>query len=194
MGNKSVNNLYKPMLEHGNVVKKFHKAAKGKTERKDVAAILNPDNIEGHVKTVIEKLENTAPGWIEVPNPEYGWHPTKHEKVSINEETTKKTRQIEKPRYNYEQVVHHIVIGACNEIMMRGMYEFVCGSVPKRGGHYGKKYMEKWIYGDKKHCKYVLKMDIRHFYESVDHDILKDWLKKKIRDKRMQPEQQQENM
>lgn len=30
MGNKSVNNLYKPMLEHSNVEQKFHKAAKGK--------------------------------------------------------------------------------------------------------------------------------------------------------------------
>ena len=29
MGNKSVNNLYKPMLEHSNVEQKFHKAAKG---------------------------------------------------------------------------------------------------------------------------------------------------------------------
>ena len=30
MGKKSVNNLYKPMLEHSNVEQKFHKAAKGK--------------------------------------------------------------------------------------------------------------------------------------------------------------------
>lgn len=28
-------------------------------------------------------------------------------------------------------------------------------------------------------------MDIRHFFESVDHDVLKGWLAKKIRDKRM---------
>lgn len=28
-------------------------------------------------------------------------------------------------------------------------------------------------------------MDIRHFFESVDHDVLKAWLKKKIRDERM---------
>ena len=39
MGKKSVNNLYKPMLEHSNVEQKFHKAAKGKTERPDVAVI-----------------------------------------------------------------------------------------------------------------------------------------------------------
>ena len=48
-----------------------------------------------------------------------------------------------------------------------------------------KKYIERWIQRDKKNCKYVLKMDIRHFFESVDHDVLKAWLKKKIRDERM---------
>lgn len=185
MGKKSVNNLYEPMLEHSNVEKMFHKAAKGKTEREDVAKILNPENIDKHVKFLIEKLENTAPEGMEVPHPEYAWHPTKHEKQTINEQSSKKTRSIEKPRYNYEQVVHHIVVNACNDIMMQGMYEFVCGSIPERGSHYGKHYIEKWIHGDRKNCKYVLKMDIRHFFESVDHDVLKAWLKKKIRDKKM---------
>ena len=62
MGKKSVNNLYKPMLEHSNVEQKFHKAAKGKTERPDVAVILEPTNIQRHVKNVVEQLENTASG------------------------------------------------------------------------------------------------------------------------------------
>lgn len=70
MGKKSVNDLYEPMLEHSNVEDKFHKAAKGKTERPDVAAILNPENIQQHVEKVIEQLSNTAPEWYDVPNPE----------------------------------------------------------------------------------------------------------------------------
>lgn len=185
MGNKSVNNLYKPMLEHGNVERKFHIAAKGKTQRPDVAVILQPENIQRHVETVIEQLSNTAPEGFDVPNPEKAWKPTKHGKVTINEGTNRKQRQIEKPRYNYEQVVHHIVVSACYDIFMKGMYEFSCGSVPNRGAHYGKKYIEKWIRTDEKNCKYILKMDIRHFFESVDHDVLKEWLAKKIRDKRM---------
>lgn len=185
MGKKSVNNLYKPMLEHSNVEQKFHKAAKGKTERPDVAVILDPNNIQRHVNIVIEQLENTAPEGYDVPHPEKAWKPTRHGKVRINEGTSRKVRMIEKPRYNYEQVVHHLVVAACYDTFMKGMYEFSCGSVPERGAHYGKKYIEKWIRQDKKNCKYVLKMDIRHFFESVDHDILKEWLKKKIRDKKM---------
>lgn len=185
MGKKSVNNLYKPMLEHSNIEKKFHKAAKGKTLRNDVAVILNPDNIQRHIETLIQQLENTAQEEYEVAYPKKAWKPTRHQKTTINDGTQKKQREIEKPRYNYEQVVHHVVVDACQNIFMQGMYEYACGSVPKRGAHYGKKYIERCIYTDKKNCKYVLKMDIRHFFESVDHEVLKDWLKKKIRDKRM---------
>lgn len=173
------------MLEHSNVEQKFHKAAKGKTERPDVAVILEPTNIQRHVKNVVEQLENTAPEGYDIPHPEKAWKPSRHGKVCINEGTSRKVRMIEKPRYNYEQVIHHIVVSACYDIFMKGMYEFSCGSVPNRGAHYGKKYIERWIQRDKKNCKYVLKMDIRHFFESVDHDVLKAWLKKKIRDERM---------
>lgn len=133
MGKKSVNNLYKPMLEHSNVEQKFHKAAKGKTERPDVAVILEPTNIQRHVKNVVEQLENTAPEGYDVPHPEKAWKPSRHGKVCINEGTSRKVRMIEKPRYNYEQVIHHSVVSACYDIFMKGMYEFSCGSVPNRG-------------------------------------------------------------
>ena len=80
MGNKSVNNLYKPMLEHSNVEQKFHKAAKGKTERPDVAVILEPTNIQRHVKNVVEQLENTAPEGYDIPHPEKGMETIKTRK------------------------------------------------------------------------------------------------------------------
>lgn len=95
MGKKSVNNLYKPMLEHSNVEQKFHKAAKGKTERPDVAVILEPTNIQRHVKNVVEQLENTAPEGYDVPHPEKAWKPSRHGKVCINEGTSRKGRPLD---------------------------------------------------------------------------------------------------
>ena len=66
------------MLEHSNVEQKFHKAAKGKTERPDVAVILEPTNIQRHVKNVVEQLENTAPEGYDIPHPEKAWKPSRH--------------------------------------------------------------------------------------------------------------------
>ena len=62
------------------------------------------------------------------------------------------------------------------------MYDYVLGSIPGRGQHRGARRIEKWIQTDPVNTKYVLKMDIRHFFESVDHDILKAWITKKFRD------------
>lgn len=63
-------------------------------------------------------------------------------------------------------------------------HEFSCGSIPDRGVHYGKKYMRKWLdsYDGKKF--FVLKMDVHHFFESINRRILKRKLKEVIRDKR----------
>lgn len=122
MGKKSVNNLYKPMLEHSNVEQKFHKAAKGKTERPDVAVILEPTNIQRHVKNVVEQLENTAPEGYDIPHPEKAWKPSRHGKVCINEGTSRKVRMIEKPRYNYEQVIERFLREKFN-LQMKGNWQ-----------------------------------------------------------------------
>ena len=62
------------------------------------------------------------------------------------------------------------------------MYQYSCGSIPKRGAHYGQKRIKKWLSSDIKNTKYVFKMDIKHFYESVDKEVLKAMLKRKIKD------------
>lgn len=58
-------------------------------------------------------------------------------------------------------------------------------SLPGRGAHKGKQVIEKWIRTDSKNCKYVLKMDIRHFFDSIPHDRLKAKLKKTVHDEKM---------
>ena len=65
------------------------------------------------------------------------------------------------------------------------MYEHSYASLPGRGAHKGKRVIEKWIRTDAKNCKYVLKMDIRHFFDTVPHDKLKAKLRKTIHDEKM---------
>lgn len=54
----------------------------------------------------------------------------------------------------------------------------------RRGAHYGKRYIERWIRNDRKNTKYVLKIDVRHFFESIPHDRLKEKLRKVIADEK----------
>ena len=114
--------------------------------------------------------------------------PPPHRKaIKIFDGSSKKERLIIVPQYIYEQIVHHAVIQILQPLLMRGMYVYSCGSVPNRGIHYGKKYIEKYIreHKDKTDIKYCLKFDIRHFYQSVDTNLLMDKFKRIIKDKNM---------
>ena len=155
------------MLSHDSVEKAFLRPSLGKRNRPDVKAVL--DNLEEE----IAKLQ------LIIENGEY--KPDKHNPVKINETNYQKERTIIKPNYKYEQVVHHIVVQALRPGIETGMYEYVLGSIPGRGPHKGAKKIEHWIQTDITNTKYVLKMDIRHFFQSVDHDVLKEWLSKKFK-------------
>ena len=156
------------MLSHDSIEKSFLVPSRGKRSRPDVKETL--DNLENEIQYVFEMLMNGQ------------FEPTDHKAVKINERNYQKVRTIVKPDYKYEQVVHHVVVQAIRPGIESGMYEYVLGSIPGRGQHMGAKIISKWIQEDPENTKYVLKMDIRHFFESVDHEILKAWITKKFRD------------
>ena len=167
---RSYNNLYEPMLQDDYIKQRFINASKKKKNRNDVREVL--ENLDEHTELLKKMLTE------ELFIPDY------HKPSIINESSSKKTRRILKPHYKYEQVIHHCAIGQFKPIVMNGLYEFSCGSIPDRGVHYGKKYMRKWLdsYDGKKF--FVLKMDVHHFFESINRRILKRKLKAVIRDKR----------
>lgn len=65
------------------------------------------------------------------------------------------------------------------------MYEYNLATIPRRGGMLGKRMLERWLREDPKNTKYVLKTDIHHFYPSIDHDILKNKLCRRFKDKEL---------
>lgn len=118
----------------------------------------------------------------------YNWilnyHNANHTPIQINDGISHKVRTIIVPTAK-ELTVQHCVVQALKPLFYHGMYEHSYASIPGRGAHKGKKVIEKWIRKDSKNCKYVLKMDIRHFFESVPHDKLKAKLAKYIHDDKM---------
>lgn len=112
------------------------------------------------------------------------WYPPKHKKRRLREGSHKKERQIEKPIWYDEQIVHHITMRQFRPIVIPRMYEYSFGSIPGRGTFAAVETLERWrnSYGGKKF--YVAELDIKKFYQNVDTGILKDQLRKLIRDKR----------
>lgn len=108
----------------------------------------------------------------------------RHKPVRILDGTSQKQRTIIVPTLE-EIIVQHCVCKALEEMFWKGMYTHSYASLPGRGAHKAKKVIEKWIDTDPKNVKYVLKMDIHHFFDSAPHEILKAKLARKIHDDQM---------
>lgn len=175
-GHKQYKYLYQKMLDEGIVRKAYKKLRKGKTKRKEIQYI--DAHLDEEVAAMIEMIRNTKPPDVEVEHPESAFRPRKHEPRYICEHG--KTRKILMPEI-HEQWLHHIIVLILEPIITATAYPYSCGSFPKRGAHYGKRQMLKWIKSGKG-IKYFAKVDIRHFYDSIRIDALMRELAIRIKD------------
>ena len=106
-----------------------------------------------------------------------------HKVFTIRDISDTKDRRIIKPNFAYEQIIHHAIIRMILPKLQKGMYEYTCASIPNRGIHYVVRHIKKILSNDPKNTKYILKMDIRKFFDSIPHRILKKRLKRVIKDK-----------
>ena len=167
---KTVNNIYEKIIDKQNILNAIYKSSKGKRKRSAVRRVLaNPVFFADKIQKMLV-------------NQSYR-HCKPVESVVI-EGANRKERKITTIKYFPDQIIHWCLMLQLQPIIIKSAYSFSCGSMPGRGVHYAKKYIEKWVRADKKHTKYIAKMDIKQFYPSVDRQTVKDVLRTKIRDKR----------
>lgn len=168
---KSYNHLYEKYLSEDNLYEAVKLATQNKVGKK------SKRNKRIYYREHIEELKPKLLNYAE------NFKHFKHHEVQIYDGVRRKKRTIIVPSMK-EQVTHHMIINVMKPIFMRSMYEHSYGSIPGRGSHKAKKAIEKWIKNDEKGTRYFLKMDVKKYFESVPHDILKAKLAKIIHDER----------
>ena len=166
---KRVGYLYEKIISVDNLNAALDKACRQKRHKYFVKRIL--DNREYYIQKLHEELEAGT----------YRFH--KNITKTIQERSSQKLRDLTIPKFYPDQIIHWAVCLQLTPIIMRGMYHYSCGSIPGRGCVYGKKYVD-WILKNDKKAKYVLKLDIRKFFQTVSTDKLKELLRRKIKDAR----------
>jgi len=92
-----------------------------------------------------------------------------------------KTREILKLPYYPDRIIHHAIMNVLEPIWTSQLIADTWSSIKGRGVHRGVKRVKQAM-RDNEGTRYCLKMDIRKFYPSVDNDILKKIVRKKIKD------------
>lgn len=95
-----------------------------------------------------------------------------------------KEREIFKLPYYPDRIVHHAIMNIMEPICVSAFVKGTYSCIRKRGIHKALKDV-KFALKDEVNTQYCLKLDIRKFYPSIDHDILKTIIRKKIKDKRL---------
>lgn len=144
---KRVGYLYEKMCDVDFIKKAIKNAAKGKTDRLYVKAILS--DIDGYAQKLKAMLETET----------VKLSPNEH--IEIYDRSCSKTRKITIPKFYPDQIVHWLIITAAQPVITRGMYRYCCGSIPNRGGIDAKAYVETAIRDEK--MRYVAKLDVSKF-------------------------------
>lgn len=96
-----------------------------------------------------------------------------------------KERIIFRLPYYPDRILHHAVMNVLEPIWISIFTKNTYSCIKGRGIHKLVKDLKKDLQKDKEGTKYCLKIDIKKFYPSINHDILKNIIRKKIKDKRL---------
>lgn len=95
-----------------------------------------------------------------------------------------KEREIFKLPYYPDRIVHHAIMNIMEPIWVSSFVKDTYSCIKNRGIHKALKDV-KHALKDEANTQYCLKLDVRKFYPSIDHAILKQLIRKKIKDKRL---------
>jgi len=165
---KRYNNLYPKIYEMKNIILAHKNAKNGKAHYSEVKMV--EANPEKYFMKIQNMLKNKT-----FRNSEY---------EVFTRKCKNKEREIFKLPYFPDRIIHHCIMNILEPIWMKTLITDTYSSLKGRGIHKGVKRIKKAL-EDRDNTKYCLKMDVRKFYPSIDHAILKQTVRKKIKDKNL---------
>ena len=165
---KRIGNLYDRICELENLRLADDKARKGKLHTYGVK--VHDKNREENLLKLREMLLN-------------GTYKTSEYAVFTIHEP--KERQIYKLPYYPDRITHHAVMNIMEPIWVSVFTADTFSCIKGRGIHAAAKRVREALKEDPEGTRYCLKLDIRKFYPSIDHEILKGIIRRKLKDKRL---------
>lgn len=164
---KKWRNLFDKITDLDNIILAHHRARKNKIHRDDVIKV--DKDVIAHCKEIQKMLINAT------------YRTSEYYTFKLYEP---KERIIFKLPYYPDRIIHHAIMNILEPLWLNQLIPQTYSCIKKRGIHKALKDVRRDLM-DKENTKYCLKLDIRKFYPSIDHDILKKIIRIKIADKRL---------
>lgn len=165
---KRINNLFEQIISIENLELADSKARKGKT--RSFGVMKHDKNRKENILKLHEQLKS-------------GTYKTSEYKIFKIYEP--KEREIFRLPYYPDRIVHHAIMNIMEPIWVSIFTADTYSCIKNRGIHRIVRKLKKELRQNVEETKYCLKLDIKKFYPSIDHDILKKIIRKKIKDKKL---------
>lgn len=165
---KRIGNLYDRIVSLDNLRAADEKARKGKVNTYGVK--LHDKNREANLLALHESLKSQT------------FHTSRYHIFTIHEP---KERIIYQLPYYPDRIVHHAIMNVLEPIWVSVFTKNTYSCIKNRGIHKCAKDVKQALRQDPDGTRYCLKIDIRKFYPSINHDVLKAVVRRKIKDERL---------
>jgi RNA-directed DNA polymerase len=166
---KRIGNIYEKICSIENLERAYYKASRGKKRYKAVKW-MNARKEEALLKlheTLLQETYEVSPY-----------------QISILKDVAKDRKLMKLPLYP-DRIVQWAIMLQLNGMFMKSFVPLSHAAIKGRGIHSAKRTVQKYLDQDREGTKYCLKFDIKKFYENIDHQTLKNMLRRKIKDARL---------
>lgn len=163
---KRYGNLYEQICSMDNLRKAHQNARKGKGWYKEVKEV--DANTEAYLTQLQEMLVN------------HTYHTSEYEKFIKRENG--KEREIFKLPYFPDRICQWAILQVIEPYLLRNLTKNTYSALPGRGIHAALHDVQEATQKDVPACQYCLKLDVRHYYPSINHDILKRKFRRVFKD------------
>lgn len=163
---KRVGNLYKEICSMDNLRKAHKNARKGKGWYEEVKAV-DADQ-ETYLKALQDMLIN------------HTYHTSEYR--SFIKKENGKEREIFKLPYFPDRICQWAILQVIEPYLLKHLTKNTYSAIPDKGIHAALHDVQKAMQTDVPGCQYCLKLDVRKFYPSINHDILKAKFRRLFKD------------
>ena len=164
---KRYGNLYEQICGMDNLIVAHHNASTGKGWYQEVKTV--NDNPQEYLQILQGMLENKT-------------YETSDYDIFLRQDGVK-VRMIYKLPYFPDRVCQWAVMQVIEPYLIKNFVRDTYSAIPGRGIHLALERIKKALITDPEGTKYCLKMDVKLFYPSINHKILKEKFRKLFKDK-----------